>query len=1050
MSSTAPRRKDLFSLKPLLAGLALLLLAAAVFAYYLIPRAAAVSVEQVSQAPFPEKSEKTPDEADQPGQPEKQREIPAEPGDTSQTGVSNTARRVREVPAKRKSPKPVKHGPPVIMLTSPASRKIILSSDPLKLEARVSSPGKTPVSVDFFYSRLESFGASIYNTTTGVQISNAPLVHVGAAIGKPYRLENVRLERGVYSIYGVVTGEDGVRQISTPVTIIVNDDYPADPGKWFPPPASEPPPCVSAFILSRPLTDNPLFESKRYVVQGEVMGFRVEKARDDPSLRYKWRLSSGRIISGQNSPAITVDTAGLGGQTLIATLDMENDKGCRTSVWRGTHVAQSADSIYTPREFTIGGPSPEASSPFQDRYTACPDVREKLSLSSMLFDPAGLRLGGVSEEFRERWPGDLIICPGNKEQFLDENNRLRLNLGRRTAGISGNKLKHHNFATAGSIEIEGDSIVWDLTSVQDTPGDYSAVFETGDACGSGTHVAQTVHITNYCGPCLKGFSVSNLDDLQRDPAALRIDLAGSPVKELRFDWSVSKGEVLAGPEPNAVLVEKWISDENLEVVLDAKAEISGLGSHDGILKFSANLSNFEENYFHMLDRFRDIPVEETPAAEKELIRKEAAEIRDVFEKHLSCDWALSGPSGNVLASGKSKGPVEIDTGRLNISEKVNLSVRITGWNLLFFAARSELADVPGEVEKGLKCNWTVSKGTIFGGRGSGFLTVGGLDLPLGTPVNAAVECAGSRNDCPYGLSIYSDVGRFYGGGGLPIPTPAAPPPEKAVRPAETAPGSKPPEFDEDRIQVVETGTSGGDQSVSATPTPQATPPPSGKTGEREFIKIAWPGPKETVYVNQAFSVIVTYKRSAEALQITDGAGEVVAELKSGDLKRLIKDRFGPGAEAMAQIRLQSAGFYQSDTVTCSPNCQGDYLSLAADEQKWTFNVTAHNPGDHKFNLEMWVKPKKDDPANPPEKVWGREDMKVTVSAETPTRFQIYGASGILGVFGLIFFARGVNFKVMIAGGDIVGGDKVGGHKVGGDMVGGDKIGGDKIDPGGGP
>jgi hypothetical protein len=87
---------------------------------------------------------------------------------------------------------------------------------------------------------------------------------------------------------------------------------------------------------------------------------------------------------------------------------------------------------------------------------------------------------------------------------------------------------------------------------------------------------------------------------------------------------------------------------------------------------------------------------------------------------------------------------------------------------------------------------------------------------------------------------------------------------------------------------------------------------------------------------------------------------------------------------------------------------------------------------------MWVKPKTDDPANPPERVWAKEDLKIAVSPEAPTRLQIYASSGVLGLFGLIIFARGINFKLLIAGGDIVGGDKVGG----------DKIGGDKIDPGG--
>lgn len=37
---------------------------------------------------------------------------------------------------------------------------------------------------------------------------------------------------------------------------------------------------------------------------------------------YNWNISAGRIVSGQGTPSITVDTAGLAGQTIRATLDI--------------------------------------------------------------------------------------------------------------------------------------------------------------------------------------------------------------------------------------------------------------------------------------------------------------------------------------------------------------------------------------------------------------------------------------------------------------------------------------------------------------------------------------------------------------------------------------------------------------------------------------------------------------------------------------------------------------------------------------------------------
>ena len=40
------------------------------------------------------------------------------------------------------------------------------------------------------------------------------------------------------------------------------------------------------------------------------------------SLKYKWRVSPGTITSGQGSSSITVSTAGLGGRTITATVDV--------------------------------------------------------------------------------------------------------------------------------------------------------------------------------------------------------------------------------------------------------------------------------------------------------------------------------------------------------------------------------------------------------------------------------------------------------------------------------------------------------------------------------------------------------------------------------------------------------------------------------------------------------------------------------------------------------------------------------------------------------
>jgi hypothetical protein len=41
-----------------------------------------------------------------------------------------------------------------------------------------------------------------------------------------------------------------------------------------------------------------------------------------PQLTYNWSISAGTIKSGQGTPEITIDTTGLGGQTITATLNI--------------------------------------------------------------------------------------------------------------------------------------------------------------------------------------------------------------------------------------------------------------------------------------------------------------------------------------------------------------------------------------------------------------------------------------------------------------------------------------------------------------------------------------------------------------------------------------------------------------------------------------------------------------------------------------------------------------------------------------------------------
>lgn len=75
------------------------------------------------------------------------------------------------------------------------------------------------------------------------------------------------------------------------------------------------PPCPTISISC------PTYISK----PGDPVAFAVSLSGGDPSLNptYKWQVSAGKIISGQGTPEIKVDTSETGGQSITATVEVE-------------------------------------------------------------------------------------------------------------------------------------------------------------------------------------------------------------------------------------------------------------------------------------------------------------------------------------------------------------------------------------------------------------------------------------------------------------------------------------------------------------------------------------------------------------------------------------------------------------------------------------------------------------------------------------------------------------------------------------------------------
>jgi hypothetical protein len=106
-------------------------------------------------------------------------------------------------------------------------------------------------------------------------------------------------------------------------------------------------PCPYPVNVSAPRTVN----------EGEIITFAADVEYGGTSgLRYVWTVnpSSARVISGAGSPTINVDSTGLGGQRIIATLAVDDgsaDPACRQTAQSVAVVTAPERKVIVAREF---------------------------------------------------------------------------------------------------------------------------------------------------------------------------------------------------------------------------------------------------------------------------------------------------------------------------------------------------------------------------------------------------------------------------------------------------------------------------------------------------------------------------------------------------------------------------------------------------------------------------------------------------------------------------------------------------------------------------
>lgn len=151
------------------------------------------------------------------------------------------------------------------------------------------------------------------------------------------------LEPGVHDVVvKLPNGTLWARQIEVPagrVKCVVVNYRPLPP-----PPKS---PCPFPVNISAP----------KAVGEGEIITYTADVSYGGTSgLKYNWTISpsTARIMNGAGSPTITVDSTGLGGQRIIATLAVDDgsaDPACRQVSQAMSVVAAEEKKILVAREF---------------------------------------------------------------------------------------------------------------------------------------------------------------------------------------------------------------------------------------------------------------------------------------------------------------------------------------------------------------------------------------------------------------------------------------------------------------------------------------------------------------------------------------------------------------------------------------------------------------------------------------------------------------------------------------------------------------------------
>lgn len=939
--------------KPLLIGLTLLALGGAGFVYNLtrpqppvtwaepevLPTAAPDGpVASPSPIPIPPKS------------PQRQRVVSIQRGHSSAPTVLPT--------------------PPVIRWTSPQQLGDTYTAPAtIELDAEVI-PSEVDVSkVEFFVAEASSTSRSFCNSVKDIQLPGATLTRLAEVVSPPYQFSWENVEAGAYIIYGIVTDARGVRQISQPRFIKVNKLANEEERKGWQPPyhietLTRPQPQVTPTpepILAAPpvVIVGPSDELEEYeplpdttsaclsVViegpseewqEGEPLTLTARVKEANSGLRYNWKLSAGRVISGQGTNTITLDTSRLGGQVVQVSLEVFNPQTlCAVSISHQVKVFQSLELEHSD--------PPGGESLFSGLNDLAFEIRKAPKNKGYI-----IAYGGATG------------CDGEAVFVLREAKKYLVDV----EGVKAESI----VAINGGYDIDTRVELF-IVPPSAIPPEPDPSFQADEVS---TRRCSTKELSTF---------------LYQDQDVRQLD----------------------APYPKCPNVSERV-DYDLTLYADA--------SHLNICPYNLNDPQTQDAQINLHTKALGV-------YGNKLTYQYWTNGGQVISDGANARWDLSA----VRLQPGYYTAVVAATDECGCTTITSTSVLLTNYCTPCLSVFHVCPETPEQSRISMRFKvevpewalegqptyqWRVSNGTIIQGQETSSITVDTSKLSEGTEVTATVEVGGLYQYCLANEVATAIVGQGCQPGPRKIDEYGNINFDRGLRRAKTAKqGQKTRTTSESEL-------TGGEDGQTST-----RPPPTKSSPEREYMNLAWPKLTE---IQRSATIIVRYQRETATLNLSNEQGDVTEQL---NLPRLLKDRYGPDYEVWANVKLRSAGF------SC-PTCNEEqYQSLDNAQLEWSWNIISERGGTQTFNVELWVEGRQRNhprEKRPPEKVWSRNNLELSVEESQPTRNTIIASSALFCLLGLGLSLKGINIHI---------GDKIMGDKFRGDKITGDKVIGHKGD-----